>query len=49
VPNERPADLSSARGLGLRGMRERAELIGGAFAVASSPGKGTTIEVNAPA
>jgi len=48
VPNERPADLSSARGLGLRGMRERAELIGGSFCITSEPGKGTTIEVVAP-
>lgn len=46
IPNERPADLSSARGLGLRGMRERAELIGGTLAVSSTPGKGTTVEVS---
>jgi PAS domain S-box-containing protein len=49
VPSERPADLSSARGLGIRGMRERAELIGGVFAITSSPGKGTSIEVMAQA
>lgn len=48
LPNERPADLSSARGLGLRGMRERAELIGGTLVVTSEPGKGTIIEATAP-
>jgi PAS domain S-box-containing protein len=48
VPSERAADLSSARGLGLRGMRERAELIGGAFSVTSEAGKGTVVEVTAP-
>ncbi len=48
VPGERAADLSSARGLGLRGMRERAELIGGTLSVTSDPGKGTISEVSAP-
>ncbi len=45
TPSERAADLSSARGLGLRGMRERAELIGGALSVTSDLGKGTVVEV----
>jgi ligand-binding sensor domain-containing protein/signal transduction histidine kinase len=31
---------------GLAGMRERAEQIGGAFAIESAPGKGTQIQVN---
>jgi len=48
MPNERAADLSSARGLGLRGMRERAELIGGTLVVTSEPGKGTIVEATAP-
>ncbi len=48
TPNERAADLSSARGLGLRGMRERAELIGGTLVVTSEPGKGTIVEATAP-
>jgi len=34
--------------LGLLGMRERVEMIGGSFAVASSPGKGTTIRAQIP-
>ncbi len=36
------------RGMGLDSMRERAELSGGAFAVESTKGKGTTIKVNWP-
>lgn len=35
-------------GLGLRGMRERVEQIGGAIAVESAPGDGTTISVSLP-
>lgn len=34
--------------LGLRGMRERADLLGGEFSVASSPGRGTHIRVTIP-
>jgi PAS domain S-box-containing protein len=34
---------STARSLGLTGMRERAELTGGSFAIKSTPGEGTTI------
>jgi signal transduction histidine kinase len=34
--------------LGLLGMRERVEMVGGAFAVESSPGKGTTIRAQIP-
>jgi signal transduction histidine kinase len=43
--------VSSARrnkGLGLLGIRERVEMVGGRFAVESSPGKGTTIQVEIP-
>jgi PAS domain S-box-containing protein len=35
-------------GLGLRGMRERAQGIGGTLRVESSPGKGTTVRVAVP-
>ena len=34
--------------LGLLGMRERAEMVGGSFTVESSPGKGTTIRTEIP-
>lgn len=34
--------------LGLLGMRERAEMVGGSFSVESSPGKGTTIRTEIP-
>ncbi len=34
--------------LGLLGMRERVEMVGGKFAVESAPGKGTTIEAQIP-
>ena len=34
--------------LGLLGMRERVEMVGGTFAVESTPGQGTTIQVNIP-
>lgn len=34
--------------LGLLGMRERVEMVGGRFAVTSAPGKGTTVRVEIP-
>jgi signal transduction histidine kinase len=34
--------------LGLLGMRERVEMVGGAFAVESAPGRGTTIQAQIP-
>jgi signal transduction histidine kinase len=34
--------------LGLLGMRERVEMVGGAFAVESAPGQGTTVRVEMP-
>ncbi len=37
------------RGLGLVGMRERAERLGGSLAVESAPGEGTTLGVTLPA
>jgi signal transduction histidine kinase len=36
-------------GLGLRGMRERVERLGGSVAVESAPGEGTTVGVSLPA
>jgi signal transduction histidine kinase len=36
-------------GVGLPGMRERAEEIGGAFAIVADPGVGTTVTVRLPA
>lgn len=38
----------TGRGLGLLGMRERVELMGGAFAVESRPGEGTMVRVHVP-
>jgi signal transduction histidine kinase len=35
--------------LGLLGMRERLEMVGGKFVVTSAPGKGTVIAVEIPA
>jgi PAS domain S-box-containing protein len=40
---------ASNGGFGLTGMRERAELLGGALAVVSAPGRGTTITLRVPA
>lgn len=43
--------VSNARGgkrLGLLGMRERLEMVGGSFKVDSAPGRGTTIEARIP-
>jgi len=34
--------------LGLLGMRERVEMVGGRFTVESTPGKGTTIRAEIP-
>jgi len=43
-----PDDLSSASKYGLRGMQERAALIGATLEVISQPGQGTTIRVVLP-
>lgn len=45
APGTAPA---GARGLGLLGMRERASLIGGEFAVDSMPGRGTRVRLRVP-
>jgi two-component system sensor histidine kinase UhpB len=42
------ATSTRERGLGLFGMRERVELIGGAFEIRSEPGDGTTIRISVP-
>jgi signal transduction histidine kinase len=47
-PGFDPARVPSNGHLGLAGMRERAELLGGAFAVESSPGHGATVRVSWP-
>lgn len=40
-----PATLGSNEGLGLAGIREQAEVLGGTFTVSSRPGEGTTLSV----
>lgn len=42
------ADAAHSNSLGLLGMRERTQLLGGEFKIASTPGKGTTITVRMP-
>ncbi len=37
-----------SKGFGLRGMRERARLLGGQVLIESAPGKGATVRVNVP-
>jgi signal transduction histidine kinase len=44
-PSEKPVQNGSGRGIGLSSMKERAELSGGCFEIASAVGKGTTIRV----
>jgi len=41
-------DLTVAGKLGLTGMRERAQLIGGKLSLQSEPGKGTTVTLEFP-
>ncbi len=43
-----PETVPGDGGTGLAGMRERAVLVGGTFAVRASPGKGTTIRASVP-
>lgn len=49
VPDSVMPATDHDRGLGLVGMKERAELLGGSFDIESSPGSGTTIYVRVPA
>jgi PAS domain S-box-containing protein len=45
---EKMSDLAKQYKLGLAGMQERAQLVGGTLTVQSQPGKGTTVTVEAP-
>jgi signal transduction histidine kinase len=45
---ERILNAKDRKHLGLLGMRERVEMVGGTFSVESSPGKGTAIQVQIP-
>jgi PAS domain S-box-containing protein len=45
---EKISDLAKQDKLGLAGMQERAQFVGGTLMVQSQPGKGTTITVEAP-
>jgi signal transduction histidine kinase len=40
-----PATLERSKGLGLAGIREQAEILGGSFAIRSAPGAGTELRV----
>lgn len=42
------ASTTQEEGLGLFGMRERVEMLGGSFTIESSPGKGTTVKAEVP-
>jgi signal transduction histidine kinase len=48
VKTERMWDTRKGQHLGLLGMRERVEMVGGIFTVASPAGKGTTIQAQIP-
>jgi len=43
-----PASAMAEDQIGLFGMRERVEMLGGTFTIESSPGKGTTVKVEVP-
>jgi two-component system, NarL family, sensor histidine kinase DegS len=45
---EQQLHAKGGKRLGLLGMRERVEMVGGTFCVESTPGKGTVIEVEIP-
>jgi PAS domain S-box-containing protein len=45
---QKMSDLAKQDKLGLAGMQERAQLVGGTLTVQSLPGKGTTVTVEAP-
>jgi signal transduction histidine kinase len=46
--SEHVLNAKGRKRLGLLGMRERVEMVGGTFCVESAPGKGTTIQVEIP-
>ena len=45
---ERVLHAKKSKRLGLLGMRERVEMVGGNFTVKSAPGKGTTVLAQIP-
>ena len=45
---ERVLHAKKNRRLGLLGMRERLEMVGGTFTITSAPGKGTTLLAQIP-
>ena len=45
---EADGQAAGARTMGLKSMRERVEELGGTFAIESTPGRGTTVQVMAP-
>jgi two-component system, NarL family, sensor histidine kinase DegS len=45
---ERMWHARKSQHLGLLGMRERVEMIGGTFTIESAPGKGTTLQTHIP-
>lgn len=45
---ERMSDMAGSGKLGLAGMQERAQLLGGRINISSQPGKGTTVTVHVP-
>ena len=47
-PPERMSDMAGSGKLGLAGMQERAQLLGGRIDISSQPGKGTTVTVHVP-
>ena len=47
-PVERTLHAKKNTRLGLLGMRERVEMVGGRFSVESAPGKGTMVKVQIP-
>jgi signal transduction histidine kinase len=47
-PEERVLHARKSKRLGLLGMRERLEMVGGNFTVTSAPGKGTTVLAQVP-
>ena len=44
-----PSSLANAGGFGLKGIRERAEQLGGTMRYQTAPGSGFTLEVELPA
>ena len=48
-PVEKVLNARGGKRLGLLGMRERVEMVGGHFAIVSAPGQGTTITAQIPA